>query len=122
MSQWYIVKLNWDSIPNEYLGVDGDIWTNLDYANNYIPNANIYVDEQTKADCKLLLKNIDSSREYLEIHNSENWIFAVTDYHLAKEYYSFLNEIKLNPVFISITDDITTGDYEDPPEIADDQV
>jgi len=112
MSQWYIVKLNWDSIPNGYLGLDGDIWTNLDYANNYIPSANIYVDEQTKANCKPLLKNIDSSREYLDIHNSENSIFTVTDYYLAKEYYSFLSELKLNPIFISVTDDITTGDYD----------
>ena len=112
MSQWYIVKLNWDGIPNEYLGLDGDSWTNLDYANNYIPSANIYVDEQTKANCKLLLKNIDSSREYLNVHNSENWIHVVTDYRLAKEYYLFLSKLKLNPVFISITDDITTGDYD----------
>jgi len=112
MSQWYIVKLNWQGIPNEYLGVDGDSWTNLDYANNYISSVNIYVDGQTKADCKMLLKKIDDSREYIEIHNSENWIFAVTDYRLAKEYYSFLSELNLNPVFISITDDITIEDCD----------
>jgi len=112
MSQWYIVKLNWHSIPNEYLGVDGDGWTNLDYANNYIPSVNIYVDEQAKADCKMLLKKINSSRQHIAIHNSKNWIFAVTDYCLAKEYCSFLSELELNPVFISVTDDTNAGDYD----------
>ena len=112
MSQWYIVKLNWNGIPNEYLGVDGDSWTNLDYANNHIPSANIYVGEQAKADCKLLLRKINNSREYLGLHNAETSIFAVTDYHLAKEYYSFLNELNLNPVFVSVSDDVASEDCD----------
>jgi hypothetical protein len=112
MSQWYIVKLNWDGIPDEYLGLCGDDWTNLDYADNYIPGVNIHINEQEKADCGLLLKKINSSREYLDIHKSGFWIFAVTDYDLAKVYFSFLSGLNLNPIFIIVTDDLTADDCD----------
>jgi hypothetical protein len=78
--RWYIVKLNWDSAPAEYLGLDGNCWAD------------------SGAECKLLPDN----REYVIINGI--YFFVVTDFESANEYFSFLRKLNLNPVFISVTE------------------
>lgn len=91
MNSWFLVKINWPQIPNEYLGLGGNIW----------PEANEIEDNN-------YLRKIQNNRTYIDFYGSI--LYVVDDYSLAQEFTFILKEKKLNPLFISVNDLNTNND------------
>jgi hypothetical protein len=84
MNSWFLVKINWPQIPNQYIGLGGNIWPELD-GSDY----NLY-------------KKIRDSRSYITF--SDSIIFVITDYLIAKEYGLILRDKNFDSIFISVHD------------------
>ncbi|MDR2905503.1 MAG: hypothetical protein LBU73_06090 [Helicobacteraceae bacterium] len=99
MKKWFIVKCNWSSINPKYLGLGGDSCLDIDVLGYK------------------LYKEIQDSREYIDFENT--FIYALTDFNIARKYVSALARKNLSPIVISVSSkcnkiDVDGFDYGDP--------
>ena len=106
MATWYIVKINWETISKNYLGLGGDYWPDIQYLSEHAFSSNI--DAQLCGNS--LLKKVEANSNYVDISGMTHHVVA--DCSVAEEYYWFLNNLDLCPIFISVTDDLETEDAD----------
>lgn len=105
MKEWYIVKINWEYTPCEYLGLDGDYWPDIQHLKK------VLLDNEIKSKSEILLKEVKENLQYIKLGKmgcfNESWIYVITNLFISEKYFSFLDELNLSPILISVTDDLT---------------